>query len=233
MNELRLEITPDAAAAARAAARFVAECARRAVAERGICLTAFSGGSTPRTMLGALVTETLPWRELHIFQVDERAAPHGHGDRNLSQLEEMLLGTTPITGAQIHAMPVDGQDLETAADNYAREIETLAGAPAVLDLVHLGLGDDGHTASLVPGDPALDANDCDVAVSGEYRGYRRMTLTYPILNRARHRLWLATGTGKAEMLARLCTGDETIPAGRVSGENAIVFTDCRELSGQC
>jgi 6-phosphogluconolactonase len=139
----------------------------------------------------------------------------------------MLLGTTPITSDQIHAMPVEVQDLDAAAVHYAREIETLAGAPAILDLIHLGLGDDGHTASLVPGDPALDVNDRDVTVSGEYRGYRRMTLTYPILNRARHRLWLATGAGKAGMLDRMCAGDHTIPAGRVNRESTIVFTDCR------
>ena len=91
----------------------------------------------------------------------------------------------------------------------------------------VGLGDDGHTASLVPGDPDLDVIDRDVSVSGDYRGYRRMTLTYPILNRARQRLWLVPGAGKAGMLARLRAGDETIPAGRVNAGNAVIFTDCK------
>lgn len=220
-----IQIAVDDAAAARAAARHVAACARRAVSERGKCLIAFSGGSTPRAMLGALVVADLPWRDLHIFQVDERAAPHGHGDRNLTQLEEALLGPTPLASDQLHPMPVDDDDLEAAADRYARVLTDLAGSPAILDMVHLGLGDDGHTASLVPGDPDLDVHDRDVAVSGDYRGYRRMTLTYPILNRARQRLWLAPGAGKAGMLARLCAGDETIPAGRVSTTDAVVFTD--------
>jgi 6-phosphogluconolactonase len=222
-----LHIEADGGATARAAARFVAECARLAVAERGACHLAFSGGSSPRAMLGALVAEDIPWRELHIFQVDERAAPHGHGDRNLTQLEETLLGTTPLARDQLHAMPVEDDDLEAAAERYARELGALAGSPAVLDLVHLGLGDDGHTASLVPGDPDLDVDDRDVAVSGDYRGYHRMTLTFPMLDRARQRLWLVTGAGKAQMLARLCAGDTGIPAGRVNSENAVVFTDCK------
>ena len=227
MTDPVLHIEADGGATARAAARFVAECARRAVSERGKCLAAFSGGGTPRAMLGALVAEDLPWRDLQIFQVDERAAPRGHDDRNLTQLEETLLGTTPIASDQIHAMPVEDDNLEAAAERYVEVLAEFAGSPAILDLVHLGLGDDGHTASLVPGDPVLDVTDRDVTVSGDYRGYRRMTLTYPILNRARQRLWLAAGTGKAEMLGRLCAGDETIPAGRVNAENAIIFTDCR------
>ena len=226
MTGPRVHVEADGAAIARAAARFVAECARRAVSERGRCLAAFSGGSSPRAMLGALVTEDIPWRSLHIFQVDERAAPHGHGDRNLTQLEEALLGTTPLASDQLHAMPVEDDDLEAAAERYAEELAEFGGSPAVLDLVHLGLGNDGHTASLVPGDPGLDVIDNDVTVSGHYRGYRRMTLTFPMLDRARQRLWLVPGAGKTEMLGRLCAGDKTIPAGRVNAKNAILFTDC-------
>ena len=225
MSGPRLRVDGDDASAARAGAEWVAACARRAVAERGICLMAFSGGSTPRAMLNGLVLEDLPWRELHLFQVDERIAPEGHGDRNLGQLTEALLGKTPIPRERIHAMPVEDDDPEAAARHYASTLTTLAGSPPILDLVHLGLGDDGHTASLVPGDPVLGVDDRDVALSGEYRGYRRMTLTFPMLDRARERLWLVTGAGKAGMLARLCAGDASIPAGRVSAENAVVFAD--------
>lgn len=220
-----LRIAADPAAAAQAAADQVAAVARQAIAQRGIGLMAFSGGSTPRAMLNALVVRDLPWRDVHFFQVDERAAPPGHADRNVLQLEEALLGKTPVTRHQIHPMPVNDGELEAAATRYAHGIVELAGSPAIMDLVHLGLGDDGHTASLVPGDPVLDVTDRDVAVSGEYRGYRRMTLTFPMIDRARERLWLVTGAGKARMLARLCVGDETIPAGRVSAENATVFAD--------
>lgn len=225
MSVPRLQIRADHAMAARAAARFIAECARSAVSERGKCFVAFSGGNTPRAMLGALVAEDLPWRDLHIFQVDERAAPHGHGDRNLTQLQDTLLGKTPLSADALHGMPVTEEDLEAAADHYAQDLAATMGSPVVFDLVHLGLGDDGHTASLIPGDAALQISDHDVAVSKEYRGYRRMTLTFPLLDRARQRLWLVTGAGKAAMLARLRTGDKNIPAGRVRAEDSVIFTD--------
>ena len=225
MSGPRLQVRDDDALAARAAARFIAECARSAVSRRGKCFVAFSGGNTPRPMLGALVAEDLPWRDLHIFQVDERAAPQGHSDRNLTQLQQTLLGKTPLTAGALHAMPVEEEDLEAAAGRYGQELAATAGSPVALDLVHLGLGGDGHTASLVPGDAALQVSDRDVAVTDDYRGYRRMTLTLPILDRARQRLWLVTGGGKAAMLARLCAGDQSIPAGRVHAGDSIVFAD--------
>ncbi len=225
MSEPRLRVYADAAATARAAAGFVAECARNAVATRGQCTIAFSGGSTPGAMLAALVAEDLPWPKLQIFQVDERSAARGDEQRNLTQIQSALLGTTPLAAGAVHAMPVENTDLDAGARGYASELAAITGSPPVLDLVHLGLGDDGHTASLVPGDAALAVRDRDVTVSGEYRGYRRMTLTLPVLDRARQRLWLVTGAAKAEMLARLMKHDETIPAGRVRAENSVVFAD--------
>lgn len=225
MSGLRLETRDEASATARAAARFVADCARRAIAERGSCSVAFSGGSTPLEMLEALVVEDLPWPSLHVFQVDERAVPHGHADRNLGQIEKTLLAKTPFSADNLHAMPVEETDLDVAAERYAALLAATAGAAATLDLVHLGLGDDGHTASLVPGDALLDTTDRDVAISAPYRGYRRMTLTLPALDRARQRLWLVTGAGKAAMLARLMSGDPSIPAGRVRAKESVVFAD--------
>lgn len=222
---MRLETRGDATTTARAAARFVAECARRAVNERGRFIAAFSGGSTPVEMLEALVAEDLPWREMHVFQVDERVAPPGDAVRNLVALENALIGVTPLTRDQVHGMPVDEPDLDAAAERYAQRLAETAGTPPAPDLVHLGLGEDGHTASLVPGDTALAITDCDVAVTGTYNGYRRMTLTLPIINRARQRLWLVTGAGKAAVLARLMAGDRDIPAGRVRGEDSVVFAD--------
>lgn len=225
MSTPRLQVFDDAVATARAAAGFVAACARRAASARQRAAVAFSGGSTPRTMLGALAAEDLPWRELQIFQVDERAAPAGHDARNLTQIHEALLGKTPLSADAVHAMPVDDADLETAAARYEQALADACGAPATLDVVHLGLGDDGHTASLVPGDAALTVTDRDVTVSGGYRGYRRLTLTLPLLNRARQRLWLVTGAGKAQMLARLMDGDPSIPAGLVRSQDSAVFAD--------
>jgi 6-phosphogluconolactonase/glucosamine-6-phosphate isomerase/deaminase len=128
-------------------------------------------------------------------------------------------------------MPVDGPDLEAAAESYARLLQGVAGSPPVLDLVHLGLGPDGHTASLIPGDPVLDVTDADVALTGAYQGRRRMTLTYPAINRARRILWLVTGAEKAGPLVRLRAADASIPGGRVRQVRALVLADREAASG--
>ena len=176
-------------------------------------------------MLRALAREEVRWDAVQIVQVDERVAPAGNPERNLTHLHENLLRHTSLRPEQIHAMPVESQDLETAAAQYAQTIADLAGSPSVLDLAHLGLGADGHTASLVPGDPVLDITEADVALTGTYQGRRRMTLTYPILNRARRVLWLVTGVEKAAALHRLQAEDPSIPAGRVRRDRAVVFAD--------
>ena len=215
-----LHVYLDADAASVEAAGFIAARARRAIADRGRFALAVSGGSTPTRMLRALTLEDVPWDRVDLLQVDERVAPDGDDDRNLTALRESL--TAP---ARVHPMPVERDDLEAAAKRYAETLASVAGSPPVLDLVHLGLGDDGHTASLVPGDPVLDVRDREVAISGPYQGRRRMTLTYPALDRARQVLWLVTGEGKAAMLARLHAGDAAIPAGRVRAVRAAVFAD--------
>ena len=228
---MTFEVLADAEAAASRAAAIIAEDARAAVAARGRFVMAVSGGHTPWIMLRALAKENVPWAGVHVFQVDERAAPDGDPDRNLTHLHESLLENAPITREQIHAMPMEMPDLEAAARQYERTLSGIAGIPAVLDLAHLGLGPDGHTASLVPGDPVLDITDSDVGLTGIYMGRRRMTLTYPILNRSRKILWLVTGSEKVPMLRRLRDGDETIPAGRVSREQALILAD-RAAAGE-
>lgn len=196
-----------------------------AVAGHGRFVMAVSGGHTPWQVLLALAKEPVPWNEVHVAQVDERVAPAGDPDRNLTHLRESLLDHALLPPGQIHAMPVEEDDLEAAAASYARLLQQTAGSPPVLDLVHLGLGPDGHTASLVPRDPVLDVADRDVALTGVYQQRRRMTLTYPMLNRSRRVLWLVTGTEKAEMLVRLQSGDVSIPAGRVRRDEALVLAD--------
>ena len=182
--------------------------------------------AAPWQMLRDLAAQDLPWERLHVMQVDERVAPAGDPDRNLTHLRESLLSRAPLRPEQIHAMPVESSDLDAAAAQYARALEGVAGSPPVLDLAHLGLGPDGHTASLVPGDAVLDVSNRDVApTAGAYQGRRRMTLTYPMLDRARRVLWLVTGAEKVGMLARLRAGDRSIPAGRVSQEHAVVLAD--------
>ena len=228
---MKIEIFADADSVAREAASLIAVAARAAVAERGRFIMAVSGGHTPWVMLRNLTREEVPWDKVHLAQVDERVAPPGHPDRNLTHLQESLLEHAPLPLDQIYAMPVESVDLESAAKQYAATLAKIAGSPPVLDLVHLGLGPDGHTASLVPGDAVLEVNDADVAVTGIYQGRRRMTLTYPIVNRARRVLWLVTGSEKVGMLARLREGDPSIPAGRINQERALVLAD-RAAAGQ-
>jgi 6-phosphogluconolactonase len=222
---MRVEVLTDTVAVATRAARLIAAAARAAVAERGRFALAVSGGHTPWLMLGRLAAERVPWESVHVFQVDERVAPHGHTDRNLTHLGERLLAPTALEAARLHAMPVEDADLSAAAAHYAAELSAVAGSPPELDLVHLGLGPDGHTASLVPGDPVLRISDADVALTGEYQGRRRMTFTYPALDRARQLLWVVTGSDKAAVLPRLVSGDPSIPAGRVRTDRALVLAD--------
>ena len=222
---MRTEVLADANSVALRAASLIAEEARAAVAVRGRFVMAVSGGHTPWVMLRALAGEVVPWKSVHVVQVDERVAPAGDPDRNLTHLRESLLEQAPLPPEQIYAMPVEEPDLESAARRYARTLEQIAGTPPVLDLAHLGLGPDGHTASLVPNDPVLNVLDRDVALTDVYMKRRRMTLTYPILNRSRRILWLVTGEEKVGMLPRLSVADSSIPAGRVYQERALLLAD--------
>jgi len=222
---MRIDALADADAVARAAAAFTAAEARAAVAARGRFVVAVSGGHTPWIMLRLLADEEMPWLDVHVVQVDERVASDGDPDCNLTHLCESLLAHSLLRLEQVYAMPVESADLEAASRRYAATLEAICGAPVVLDLAHLGLGPDGHTASLVPGDPVLDVVDRDVGLTGLYQGRRRMTLTYPALNRSRRIVWLVTGGEKAEMLARLVKGDESIPAGRIRRAQALVLGD--------
>jgi 6-phosphogluconolactonase len=230
---MKFEVYNDADSVAREAAATVAAEARAAIAARGKFIMAVSGGHTPWLMLRALAHEDVPWEAVHLVQVDERVAPTGDPDRNLTHVLESLQDLHSLNSDQIHAMPVEASDLELAAAQYAAVLNQISGSPPVLDLVHLGLGPDGHTASLVPGDPVLNVADTDVAITGVYQKRRRMTLTYPIINRARRVLWLATGTDKAEMVRRLRNGDTSIPAGRVQKDRALLLIDRAAADTDC
>jgi 6-phosphogluconolactonase len=218
---VELEVLADAGAVARRGAELLAARAREAVAESRRFTVALSGGRTPLAMLSSLRDQDVPWGAAGIWQVDERVAPPGHDDRNLTHIRANL---PPEALAGLHPMPVEADDLATAAAQYA------ASLPAAFDLVHLGIGEDGHTASLVPGDPALEVTDRTVALTGEYRGRRRMTLTYPALNAAREILWIVTGADKRSPLGQLMGGDRAIPAGRVAAPRQVVVAD-RDAAG--
>lgn len=228
---LKIEVVDTADAVAQRAAAIIAEETMRAVAARRRFVMAVSGGHTPWVMLRALAAADMPWQAVQIVQVDERVAPLDDPDRNLTHLRASLLDHAPLPAAQIHAMPVESPDLGAAAARYAATLRQVAGTPPVLDLVHLGLGPDGHTASLVPGDPVLDVEDVDVAVTGVYQGRRRMTLTYPIINRARRILWVVSGADKVAALRRFSGGDPAIPASHVHRESALVVADRAAAAG--
>jgi 6-phosphogluconolactonase len=230
---MNIEVLADPQSVAQRAASIIAEEAREAIAARGTFVMAVSGGHTPWLMLRDLAAMGIPWQAVHIVQVDERVAPDGDTDRNLTHLRESLLAHAPLAPEQIYPMPVESTDLEAAAIQYAETLRKIAGGPPVLDLVHLGLGPDGHTASLVPDDPVLYVEDTDVALSGPYQGRRRMTLTRPIINRARKILWVVTGSEKAEMCRKLLAGYRSIPAGRICRDRALVVADCAAAGKSC
>ncbi len=215
---IQTEALPDADAASQRGAELIAAAGREAVEARGEFSLALSGGKTPWRMIALLGDlPEMPWGQTQIFQVDERVAPPGDRDRNLTHLIAMLsISHQPA----VRPMPVTSRNLDAAAAEYEAQL------PKRLDFVHLGIGPDGHTASLVPGDPVLEVSDRRVAMtSGEYQGHRRMTLTYPELGAARRILWLVIGEAGREPLARLLAGDTSIPAGRVENEAMTVVAD--------
>jgi 6-phosphogluconolactonase len=229
---VRTEILSDPGAVAMRAAERIAQAARNAVAERGRCSLAFSGGATPWRAVRALAGEDVPWERVHLFQVDERVAPPGDPERNDLRLKEALIDRIAIPSSNVHSMPVDEEDLDGGGRRYEAILCGIAGTPPVLDLVQLGLGEDGHTASLFPGDAALLAVDSEVVVTGHHNGWKRMTLTFPAIDRARCVLWLVTGSGKSAALGRLRAGDRSIPAGRVRGERAVLLADVAAAGGR-
>ncbi len=210
---------------ARSAAELILDdCAAALASRSGDYTLGLSGGRTPRLMFAVLADLPMPWSRVHIFQVDERVAAAGSDDRNFTQLTDCLLERVAIPSENVHPMPVESEDLASACRRYEDELERVTGG-APLDLLQLGLGDDGHTASLAPGDPILEVGDRAVWHVERFNGLPRMSMTYPSINRARRILWLAVGPAKAEMCRRLAASDHTIPAGRVAPENAVLFVD--------
>lgn len=222
---MRLEVGRTADAAAEVAARLIATVLNVAVGRRTRASLALSGGSSPLPMLRALARESVDWSAIHVYQVDERVVARGDTARNLGALDEILVWRGPLPRRNLHPMWVDRADLPGAATSYGEELAQVAGEPPVLDVVHLGLGGDGHTASLFPGDPVLAIKDCSVALTAEHNGHRRMTLTYPVLNRARNLIWFVTGVDKAGVVADLYAGGAPFPAGRVARRRAVLVAD--------
>ncbi len=216
---IELEVLPDERAASQRGAELIAAAGAAAAAARpGPFALAMSGGRAPWRMLAILgELEEMPWDATELFQVDERIAAPGSEERNLTHF---VLGLSIEHQSALRPMPVTSRDLDAAAHEYEGSL------PERFDCVHLGLGPDGHTASLVPGDTVLDVGDRRVAVTEtEYQGHRRMTLTYPALEGAERIVWLVTGAEKRGALAKLLAGDRSIPAGRVENQNMVVVAD--------
>ncbi|MGB5283353.1 MAG: 6-phosphogluconolactonase [Polyangiales bacterium] len=211
-----MKVVRAAAALPEAAAAVLGRSLHDALRRKPRVSLALSGGSTPWPALELLARAALDWTRVDVYQVDERLAPAGDPARNLVGLANALLDRVPAT---VYPMPVEAPNIEEAADQYAAKL------PEALDVVHLGLGEDGHTASLVPGDPILDVTDRQVALTQPYRGHRRLTLTYPALQRAREIIWIVSAAHKASMVERLLAADPTIPAGRVPQSRAVLITD--------
>lgn len=225
---LPVRTEPSAAAAAHACAERLAMLIRESITARGRCVLALSGGPGPRGMLRLLAAETLPWQELHVLQVDERVAPAGDPARNLTAIEKAFADDGRLPAANLHPMPVElvaaGEPARAVA-RYEQTLRAVAGEPPVLDVVHLGLGEDGHTASLFPGDALLEAEGANVGFVRHAPQWSRLTLTFPVLGRARRIVWFITGRAKARAIAELIEGRGNAPALRVARTQAEVITD--------
>jgi 6-phosphogluconolactonase len=224
-DALAVEVLPSADAVAARAAELLAGYVAEDTAAGGAATLALSGGRTPQRALERLAALELLWDRLAVFQVDERIAPLGHVDRNRTQASAALAAPLLRHPASFRWMPVEEADLDAAARRYEQALRAAAGSPAVLGTVHLGLGPDGHTASLFPGSPLLEGSSRDVAVTEPYLGRRRMTLTLPLLNRARRILWIVTGADKRAALAGLVAGDASVVGSGVRRVGALVLAD--------
>lgn len=228
---MRVDVCADADEMAAFACAMLVALASECIATRGRFVCALSGGSTPWRTLQRFAGASVDWSRVHILQVDERVAPDGDDLRNATHLHDAFLSRVPEPLGGVHLMPVGTMSAIDAAQSYSRLLHDISGTPSRIDLVHLGLGDDGHTASLVPRDLALRVGDIDVAATGRYAGTQRVTLTYPVLFRARHILWLVSGASKQHAFAQLVAGDATIPAARVRRECAHVLVDQAAAGG--
>jgi 6-phosphogluconolactonase len=224
-RNIEVVVATDPTSIAIRAATDIARHLTDAVTHRGIATLAVSGGSTPALLFDALASCVVPWTNVHLFQVDERVAPSGDVDRNFVQLQAHLLSRVALPEGNVHPIPVDITPTAYAARRYQQDIQAICSG--VFDVIHLGLGDDGHTASLVPGDRVLEVRSALVATTGLYKSKRRVTLTYRALNQARSLVWLATGATKVDAVTKLLAGDTTIPAGRVrpQGTNTLYLDE--------
>lgn len=222
---MKICVYPTATEATEAAALLFAEQAIEAVRAHGRCVVAVSGGKTPEPMFRSAAQLAIPWTTLDVFQVDERVVDTSDSRRNAAVVRETWIAPGLLPSERFFPMPVESADIAAGARQYARLLENSAGSPPTIDLVHLGLGDDGHTASLVPGDSLIDDDQQLVGLSVPYQGVRRMTLMPRVLNRSSAQLWLVLGTSKAMALRGLWLNDRVLPATHIDRARATVIAD--------
>ena len=215
-----VRVSPDAETLAREAARYFIEIARDAAKQRGRFAVALSGGSTPKSLYSLLASaefrDQVPWAQTHWFWGDERCVPPDDPQSNYRMVKEALLSKAPVPPSNVHRMAGEDAEPERAARRYEQELRTFFGGLPCLDLVLLGLGEEGHTASLFPGSPALEEQErWVVAPYVEKLKSHRLTLTLPVINAAANVAFLVAGAGKREILKQVTSSEGDLPAQQV------------------
>ncbi len=221
MTQPLLDVLPDPDALARHAAELMLAAAR---ATDGPFTVALSGGSTPKRLYQLLATLPFPWERTHWFWGDERFVPPDDPASNYRMTREALLSHVRVPADHIHPVPTVGLTPHDAATRYESTLRAiLAPERPLFDVVLLGLGTDGHTASLFPGKPMLEERDRWVGATDDPQGAPRITLTYPALESSRETLFLVAGADKKERLREVLAGDRRLPAARLQPQGALRF----------
>lgn len=233
----RMEIFPDPAALARHVAEWITAAARASNRPFRVSL---SGGSTPSTLYRLLASDAFrdrfPWERAHWYWGDERFVPHDHADSNYRMAFETMLGKAPVPSGNIHPIPTDGAPTDAAA-RYERMLKATYGSEKLdptrrlFDLTLMGIGEDGHTASLLPGQPVLEERDKWVAAVPHGRPEVRITLTYPVIASSQCIAFLVTGAAKAAILQSIRAGTSRAPAARVTSQGDLVWYVDRAAAG--
>ena len=222
-----VEIFPNNSALIERAHLLVAEKIREAIASRDLCTIALAGGSTPKPLYEAVAQDSLPWPKIHFFWGDERYVPSEHPDSNQKMARQAWLDRVELPECNIHPMPTDAQNPEIDAEKYQQELSQFFGSDSGefprFELILLGMGDDGHTASLFPYTTALTVGD-RLVTAGNKDGQPRLTFTVPLINAARCVIFLVAGSNKQDALEQIfaLSGDKmTYPAGLIQPQGEL------------
>jgi 6-phosphogluconolactonase len=212
-----------------------------ALAAKGVFRVSLSGGSTPKALYGLLASDAFvgrfPWERVHWYWGDERFVPYDHPESNYRMTREAMLSKAPVPPANVHPVPPDGTP-DDAALRYERTLQAAYGAAALdpsrplFDITLLGMGPDGHTASLLPGEPVLEERKHWVAAVSHGRPEVRITMTYPAIDSSRHVAFLVAGKEKAPMVHVIRAGGSRVPAARVKPVGELIWFLDRAAAGE-